>query len=89
MVVWWCFRANGKLQETGLFCSFRECGNVFFCLAGVELRDILLQNVSDVILCDTRNTLERFAEDAAQELLCGSLPACGEISNVVLHAVSW
>ena len=35
-----------------------------FCVAGVGVRDIVLclQNVSNVILCDRRNTFERFAE---------------------------
>ena len=45
-----------------------------FCVAGVGLRDIVLclQNVSNVILCDRRNTFERLAEDELQTFVAGA-----------------
>ena len=45
-----------------------------FCVAGVGLRDIVLclQNVSNVILCNRRNTSERLAEDELQTFVAGA-----------------
>ena len=47
---------------------------MLFCVAGVGLRDIVLclQNVSNIILYDRGNTLERLAEDELQTFVTGA-----------------
>ena len=65
---------QGKLQNLSFLSVSKDVEMVLFCVAGVGLRDIVLclQNMSNVILCDRRNTLERFAEDELQTLVAGA-----------------
>ena len=73
MVLWWCPVPVpiGKAAKLVFFVRFAE---MVFCVAGVGLRDIVLclQNVSNVILCDTRATFERFAGDEWQTFVAGA-----------------
>ena len=63
----------GKLQNLS-FVSLSKDVEIVFCVAGVGLRDtvLCLQKVSNVILCDRDNTLERLAEDELQTVVAGA-----------------
>ena len=77
LTLWFCGGVPpcqyGKLQNLS-FVSVSKDVEMAFCVAGVGLRDIVLclQNVSNVILSDRRNTFERFAEDELQTFVAGA-----------------